>query len=182
MGAMAEIKEKTNAKLMVNEKEDDVLACGGRSDYELGVYGTSFKPVKADRLLKDGDTIQLGDMQLIMLHHPGHTKGSSSFLFSVKDEQRSYKVLIANMPTIVTDKLFLKIDSYPKIADDYAYTFKAMKNISFDIWLASHASQFKLHAKHKPGGVYDPAAFIDREGYDAQLSDLQKQFDKKMQQ
>jgi metallo-beta-lactamase class B len=86
------------------------------------------------------------------------------------------------MPTIVTDKPFTGINSYPKIADDYAYTFKAMKNISFDIWLASHASQFKLHTKHRPGAVYDPAAFIDRKGYDAALSDLQKQFEKKMQQ
>lgn len=181
MGAMADIKNKTGAQLMVNEKEADVLVTGGGSDYELGVYGTSFKPVKADRLLKDGDTIRLDAMQLIMLHHPGHTKGSSSFLFTVKDDQRSYKVLIANMPTIVTDKPFTGISTYPGIADDYAYTFKKMKNISFDIWLASHASQFKMHTKHKPGDTYDPAAFIDRAGYDAALGELQKQFDKKMQ-
>lgn len=181
MGAMADIKNKTGARLMVNEKEADVLASGGSSDYELGIYGTSFKPVKADRLLKDGDTIQLGTMQLIMLHHPGHTKGSSSFLFTVKDDQRSYKVLIANMPTIVTDKPFTEISTYPGIADDYAYTFKTMKNISFDIWLASHASQFKMHTKHKPGDAYHPTVFIDQAGYDAALSDLQKQFDKKMQ-
>ena len=182
MGAMADIKKITGAQLMVNEKEADVLASGGKSDYELGVYGTSFKPVTADRLLKDGDTIQLGSMQLIMLHHPGHTKGSSSFLFTVNDGQRSYKIFIANMPTIITDKPFTGLSSYPKIADDYAYTLKAMKNISFDIWLASHASQFKLHAKHKPGDAYNPSAFIDRKGYDAELSDLQKQFDKKMKQ
>jgi metallo-beta-lactamase class B len=180
MGAMADIKNKTGAQLMVNEKEADVLATGGSSDYELGVYGTSFKPVKADRLLKDGDTIQLGTMQLIMLHHPGHTKGSSSFLFTIKDDQQTYKVLIANMPTIVTDKPFTEISAYPGIADDYAYTFKAMKNISFDIWLASHASQFSMHTKHKPGDAYDPAAFVDQTGYDAALGDLQKQFDRKM--
>jgi metallo-beta-lactamase class B len=180
MGAMAEIKNKTGAQLMVNEKEADVLASGGGSDYELGVYGTSFKPVKADRLLKDSDTIRLGGMQLTMLHHPGHTKGSNSFLFTVKDDQRSYKVFIANMPTIVTDKQFKEISAYPGIADDYAYTFRAMKNISFDIWLASHASQFNMHTKHKPDDAYDPAAFIDQAGYDAALNDLQKQFEKKM--
>ena len=52
------------------------------------VRATSFKPVKPDRLLKDGDTIRLDDMQVMMLHHPGHTKGSCSFLFTVKDDQR----------------------------------------------------------------------------------------------
>jgi metallo-beta-lactamase class B len=180
MGAMAAIKQSTGAQLMVDEKEADVLASGGNSDYELGQYGTSFKPVNPDRLLYDGDTIHLGDMQLVMLHHPGHTKGSCSYLFTVKDDHRSYRVLIANMPTIVTDKKFAGIITYPGIAADYAYTFKAMKNIKFDLWLASHASQFKMHHKHKPGNAYNPAAFIDQAGYDTALSDLQKQYDEKV--
>ena len=180
MGAMAAIKKSTGAQLMVDEKDADVLATGGSSDYALGKYGTTFKPVKPDRLLHNNDTIKLGEMQLVMLHHPGHTKGSCSFLFTVKDDQRSYRVLIANMPTIVTDKPFAAITTYPEIASDYAYTLKAMKNISFDIWLASHASQFELHNKHQPGDAYNPAAFIDQAGYDAALNDLQKQYDDKL--
>ncbi len=180
MGAMAIMKKMTGAQLIVDEKEADVLATGGSSDYALGGHGSTYQPVKPDRLLHDGDTIQLGDMQLVMLHHAGHTKGSCSFLFTVKDSIRTYKVLIANLPTIVTDKPFASITTYPEIASDYAYTLEAMKNISFDIWLASHASQFKLHDKHKPGDAYNPAAFIDQAGYDAALSDLQKQYDEKI--
>jgi len=55
-----------------------------------------------------------------------------------------------------------------------------MKNISFDIWLASHASQFRLHDKHHPGDVYNPAAFKDQPGYDKALSDLEKQYEEKL--
>jgi metallo-beta-lactamase class B len=181
VGAMAAVKKETDAQMMVDEKDADVLAHGGSSDYVFGGKGMLFQPVKADRLLHNGDTIQLGNMQVIMLHHPGHTKGSCSFLFTVNDEQRSYRVLIANMPTIVTDKRFADIPIYPDISKDYAYTLQAMKNIHFDIWLASHASQFNLLEKHKPGDAYNPAAFIDRQGYDAALSNLQKQYDEKMQ-
>ena len=180
MGAMAAIKKSTGAQLMVDEKDAPVLDDGGSSDYALGGKGSTFEPVKPDRLLHDGDTIQLGSMQLVMLHHPGHTKGSCSFLFTVKDDQQSYRVLIANMPSIVTEKPFADITAYPGIAGDYAYTFKAMKNISFDIWLASHASQFKLHDKHHPGDAYNPAAFKDQPGYDAAISDLQKQYEEKI--
>ena len=182
MGAMAAIKKMTGAQMMVDEKDAAVLKDGGSSDYALGGKGSSYKPVTPNRLLHDGDSIKLGNMQLVMLHHPGHTKGSSSFLFTVKDEQKSYKVLIANMPTIVTEKAFADVTTYPEIANDYAYTLKAMKNITFDIWLASHASQFKMHDKHKPGDAYNPAAFIDQAGYDAALNDLQKEYDEKMKQ
>ncbi len=180
VGAMAAIKKITGAQMLVDEKDAEVMADGGSSDYALGGNGSTFEPVKADRLLHDGDTIQLGEMQLVMLDHPGHTKGSCSFLFTVKDEQRSYKVLIANMPSIVTEKKFADVTSYPTIAQDYAYTLKAMKNLSFDIWLASHASQFKLHQKHHPGDAYNSAAFIDRHGYDSALDELQQQYNEKI--
>jgi metallo-beta-lactamase class B len=180
VAAMAVIKKRTGAKMLVDDGDAGVLRDGGSSDYELGKNGRTYEPVNVDRLLKNGDTITLGTMRLVMLHHPGHTKGSCSFLFDVKDEQKTYKVLIANMPTIVTDKKFADIPSYPAIAKDYAYTLDAMKTLSFDIWLSSHASQFGLHTKHKPGDAYNPEAFVDRKGYDKSVSDLEAEYRKKM--
>lgn len=180
MGAMAAIRKSTGAKMLVNEKDAAVMADGGSSDYAFGGEERTFEPLKADRSLQNGDTIRLGNMNLVMLHHPGHTKGSCSFLFDVKDELRTYRVLIANMPSIVTDKSFADLPAYPNIAADYAYTLKAMKGLSFDCWLSSHASQFDLHTKYKPGNAYNPAAFMDRKGYNKALADLQQQYAKKM--
>jgi metallo-beta-lactamase class B len=180
MGAMAVIKKMTGAKMMVDAGDSAVLADGGSSDYALGGNGMTFQPVKIDHILHDKDVIKLGDMQIVMLHHPGHTKGSCSFLVDVKDDKRSYRVLIANMPTIVTEKSFSDIPAYSEIARDYRYTLDAMKNLNFDLWVASHASQFDLHQKHKPGDAYNPVVFMDRKGYDEQLQELEKQFSKKL--
>jgi metallo-beta-lactamase class B len=58
-------------------------------------------------------------------------------------------------------------------------TMAAMKNLSSDLWLSSHASQFKMHSKRKPGDAYNPEAFRDRAGYDAVLAGIQKQYDAK---
>jgi metallo-beta-lactamase class B len=179
MGAMSAIKKITGAKFMVDEKDAAVAADGGSSDYALGGHGPTFEPVKIDRFLLDGDIVKLGEMQLVLLHHPGHTKGSCSFLFDVKDGNGKYKVLIANMPTIVTEKKFSEVVTYPDIAKDYEYTINAMKKLTFDIWLSSHSSQFELHNKHKPGGAYNPAAFMDKKGYDKAMNDLEVQFSKK---
>lgn len=182
VGAMAAIKKTTRAKVMVNEKDSAVMADGGASDYALGGNGSSYEPVPVDGYLHNGDSIVLGGMKLVMLHHPGHTEGSSSYLFTVKDEQRSYTVLIANMPSIVTEKKFSAITAYPGITADYAYTLNAMKNIRFDLWLSSHASQFDLHTKHKPGDAYNPSAFADQKGYDEYISELQAAYDKKVKE
>ena len=179
MAAMASIQRLTGAKMMVNKGDSSVVADGGKSDYALI---TTFEPVKINRILENRDTVKLGTMRLMMLNHPGHTKGSCSFLFDVKDKQGSYRVLIANMPTIVTGKKFSEIPAYKQIASDYAYTLSEMKKLSFDIWLASHASQFELHKKHKPGDKYNPKAFMDKKGYDAALNDLQLQFSNKIKE
>nr|WP_235921128.1 hypothetical protein [Foetidibacter luteolus] len=57
-----------------------------------------------------------------------------------------------------------------------------MKGISFNLWLASHASQFNLHEKHQPGDKYNPSVFDDREGYDEALKDLQEQYEEKLKE
>ncbi|HMJ71140.1 MAG TPA: subclass B3 metallo-beta-lactamase [Cyclobacteriaceae bacterium] len=176
VGAMSAIKKMTGAKLMVNEKDASVLADGGKSDYAFGGNNSAFEPMKSDRLLHDGDTIRLADTQLVMLDHPGHTKGSSSYMLTIE----SYRVLIVNMPTIVISKKFSEIQTYPGIAKDYARTLSALKELKFDIWLSSHAAQFSMHSKHKPGDKYDPTVFIDQKGYDKAVKNLQSAFDKKL--
>lgn len=181
VGAMADVKKITGAKMMINENDAPLLADGGNSDYAFGGKGATFKPLKADRLLHDHDTVKFGGMQIIALHHPGHTKGATSFLFDVKDNIRTYRVLIANMPSILEQTKLSGMPNYPNVGKDYANTFKAMKQVKFDIWLASHASQFGLHTKYKPEGGYNPQAFIDQKGYDLAINQLQNEYFKRLQ-
>ena len=182
VAGMASIKKATGAKLMINENDAQVMADGGSSDFVFGGRGSLFAPVKADRLLHEHDTVKLGDMKIIVLHHPGHTRGACSFLFDVKDEHRSYRVLIANMPTILPQTKLSGMPGYPNVGKDYGKTLDDLKKIQFDIWLSSHASQFGMLEKHKPSDGYRPEAFIDRAGYDEAIDDLQKNYLKRLQE
>jgi len=179
LGALAAIKKETGAQFWIDADDAQVAKDGGSSDYELSWLGVSFAPVTPDKLLKDKDVIALGDTRLVLLHHPGHTKGSCSYMLDVKDSSRTYKVLIANIPTIITERRFAEVKEYPSIKEDYAYTLNAMKHLRFDIWVASHASQFKLHKKHTPGDPYNPGAFADRKGYDQALENVYKVYREK---
>ena len=180
VGGMAEIKRITGATMMVDEKDAPVLADGGNSDYVIGGKGSIFAPVKTDRLLHDHDTIRLGGMQIIVLHHPGHTKGSCSYLFDVKDDNRSYRMLIANMPSLLDATNLHGMPTYPDVGKDYAYTLNAMKHLQFDLWVSSHASQFGLHQKRSQDDGYRPEAFADRRGYDSSLNVLQQAYLKRL--
>lgn len=181
VGAMAAIKQATGARLMIEEKDAPVMEDGGNSDFDMGGHGPMFPPVTPDRLLHDKDVVKLGGMRILVLHHPGHTKGACSYLFTVKDDTCSYSVLIANMPTMISETKFPSMSSYPDVGKDYGYTLDAMPKLSFDIWLAAHASQFDLQKKHLPGQAYHPEAFMNhRAEYDSYISELHAEYLKKM--
>jgi Zn-dependent hydrolases, including glyoxylases len=180
VGAMAEVKKLTGAKLMADEMDVPVIEDGGNSDYLFGGKGTLFQPVKVDRILKNNDIISLGNSKLVFMHHPGHTKGSCSYLLTTINHGHSYRILIANIPTILPEAQFPHMSTYPNLFVDYTNTINSMKQLKFDIWVASHASQFNLHKKHKPGDPYNPALFNDRSLYDESLNDVEKQLHDRM--
>lgn len=179
-GALAQIKKETGAKLFVNKPEKDALESGGKTDYEMGKYGETFTPVVPDKLLRDQSTIKLGGTKLTLLSHPGHTKGSCSYLVDVKDGDKTYKVLIANMPSIIIDGKFSEVKSYPGIQKDYANTINSMKNLIFDLWVASHAGQFNLHKLRQTSDPYNPAMFGDKRAYFENLNDLENDYQEEL--
>ena len=180
VAGMADIKKETNAKIWINEHDAPVLADGGASDYVFGKKGPTFKAVRADGILHERDVVKLGGMEILALHTPGHTIGATSFLFDVKDDKRTYKVIIANMPTVLDDANLHGMATYSNIDKDYNYTFDLLKKQQFDLFLASHAAQFKMHEKHKPGDAYNPDVFIDRKGYDDAIANFYRLYQRKL--
>jgi len=103
----------------------------------------------------------VGDVTLTTHLHAGHTRGATSFTFDVRENGRTYRVIIANMGSINPGVKLTGMPGYPDIAADYARTFNAQKELKIDVFLASHASQIKLHEKYTPGDPYDPERFVD---------------------
>ena len=59
---------------------------------------------------------------------------------------------------------------------DYAQTFASQKAMKIDAFFASHASQFGMHNKYKPGDVYNPDRFVDPAGFLQAVSELEKTY------
>jgi metallo-beta-lactamase class B len=177
VAGMAALKRMTGARLIVSERDKELFESGGKLDFRFGdTPGARFEPVAVDGTFKDSDTISLGGTVLTAHHHPGHTKGATSFTLNVQESGKTYRVIIANMGSINPGVTVSGMAKYPGIAEDYARTFKAQKDMSIDIWLASHASQFKLHEKYKPGDAFNPDRFVDPQGFKAAVEQLEKTY------
>jgi metallo-beta-lactamase class B len=174
VAGLAELKRLTGAQMWMSEADAVLLEDGGKSDFRFGDDpATNFEPVSVDRRLKDQDTIALGGVTLTAHHHPGHTKGATSFTLTVREGGRDYRVVIANLGSINPGVTVAGMPRYPTIGDDYARTFAAQKALPVDVFLASHASQFGMHEKYKPGDPYDPRRFVDPQGFRAAVERLE---------
>jgi metallo-beta-lactamase class B len=170
VAGMAEMKRLTGAKLLATDGDAPVLEDGGISDPLFTAPEFKFAPVKVDGRIKDGQKIALGGTELTAYSHPGHTRGSVSYGLTIAENGRTYHVLIANIGSINPGTLLIGNKKYPQIADDYARTFREQKKLDCDIFLASHASQYDLHEKWKPGQAYSSDTFVDPAGYKAAVA------------
>ncbi|QEK12074.1 MBL fold metallo-hydrolase [Crassaminicella thermophila] len=74
IGGIPKIKEKIDIPVLVHEDDGYMLSDGNKNLSNL-MSGPNVEIV-ADRLLKDGESIELGNLKLQIIHTPGHTRGS----------------------------------------------------------------------------------------------------------
>ena len=183
VGDMAALKKATGAPVMMHVGDIPMLEGGGNIDYRYREpQKQKYEPVKVDRALIDGDKVKLGDTELTVLHHPGHTMGSSSFMFTTQESGRTFNVLIANMATTNEEINYFESPAYPTSIEDYRTTFEKQKKLTPDVWVSSHAHHFRLHDKYKAGTPYDPMRFYDPKGYLAMVERNEKEYLKKIQE
>lgn len=170
---LAQINKQTGAEMWATAGDKPMLEDGGFSDPLFGGK-VSFPPVKVDRVIEDGEVIELGETRLTVVETPGHTVGSVSYTMKVSEAGRVYDVAIANMGSINPGTRLAVDPTYEGMAEDFAETFRKQKALPVDIWVAGHASQYNLHDKYRPGQAYSPDTFVDPEGYKAAVERYEK--------
>lgn len=180
-GGLAEMKKLTGAKLYASPPDASVLEDGGKSDFRFGGdEAFRFAPVKVDKILKDGQEINLGGTTLKTYFTFGHTKGATSWTTDVKENGKNYKVVFMSSVTTL-DYTFVDNEKYPNIAEDFTKTYQRLKAINADVFLASHGGFFDLLEKAeklRAGAKINP--FIDPNGYQRFVARMEKAFQDKL--
>ena len=70
-----------DAPIIIHASDAENLADGEKNAFAT-FFGYQHAYHAADKLVREGDRLPLGDEQLIVLHTPGHTKGSVCYLSS----------------------------------------------------------------------------------------------------
>jgi len=174
-GGLALLKRLTGATLMASEADAALLAAGGKGDPNFGDK-LAYEPVKADRILRDGDKVELGGVTMTAHLTPGHTKGNTTWTMTVTEGTKSYNVVVAGSTSTPGYKL-VDNPNYPEIVADYQRTFQILKTLPCDIFLGPHGNFFDLTKKSKlieQGEKQNP--FIDPDGYKRYIEENEKAF------
>ena len=172
-GGLAKIKELTGAQLIASAADAEAIARGGKGDFAFGDRLT-YEPVKADRIIADGESIELGETKMTAHLTPGHTKGCTTWTMSVEQNGRTYSVVFLGGVTVPGYKLVGNAQ-YPAIADDYVRSFALLKRLPCDVFLGAHGSYFDLERKLARVGE-TPNPFIDPDGYRRHLEERERAF------
>jgi len=159
VGALAKIKRDTGALFLASAEDRWALEHGrvrGDTDY----LPKPFAPIKVDRVVRDGQKIELGNVTLTAHLTPGHTPGCTSWSTKIQDQGRPLNVLFLCSIT-VAGNILVGNHAYPEIAADYRATFRKLATMRADIVLPSHpdlADVLEREARREAGATN---AFID---------------------
>jgi metallo-beta-lactamase class B len=176
---LAMLKDSTGARFVANPRDAPLLARGGRGDFSLGDSAT-FRPVRADALLRDGQVLRVGTAALQAHFTPGHTAGCTTYTAVAREGGRSYHLLFGCSYTALDNYRLVPPESYPGLASDFARTFRTLHGLACDVPLATHGSWFHLKDKMARMQAGGPNPFIDPTGCRAAIARAETAFRAKL--
>jgi len=175
-GGLAELQQASGAEVWASEESADTLSSGGTSDSSatflpMRIFTwtglTSYAPVRVDHRFKDGASVRLGPIALTAHVTGGHTRGCTTWTFTVREQERELNVVSACSLALLPGMSLVEPENYPGIRADFERTFRILRSLPIDIWVTSHARLFRRYAKFvESSRARDPVEpFLDRDGY-----------------
>jgi len=176
----AAIKELSGATVMA-VGEDAAAISSGIDNSAAGAQG--WNPTEVGRVLEDGDKVTLGGVTMQAHWTPGHTKGCTAWTTTVEEDGKSYSVVFVGGTGINRGVKLLNNKRHPSIVEDYARTFRVLKDLPADVFLAQHPSMYGMAEKLerlKAGATANP--FVDPEEYQRFLVEEEGKYLKQLEE
>ena len=164
-GGIAELQRLSGAIVVASPSSAKVLQEGhsGADDPQFGSI-RGIPPVAHVKVVKDGETLRVGPLQLTAHLTPGHTPGGTTWTWRSCESERCLDVVYADSLTPVSAAgfLFTKNATYPNVLEDFENSFHKLDMLPCDILLTPHPEISDLWTrleKHDQGAGAD--AFVD---------------------
>jgi metallo-beta-lactamase class B len=182
-GGDALMKQLTGAKIFMCKEEAALLADGGTNDFTpYSPEMKGFRPAHADRILQDGDQVKLGGTILTCHLTPGHTKGCMTWTMDVLEEGQLRHVVFFGSTSLLPGVRLLNNPQYPQMVDDFRETYRKLKALPCDVFLAPHPSFFNMAERFEKQKQSKTNPFVDTAAFKSYIGSAEQKFLSQLEQ
>ena len=181
----AQVIRETGAKNMVMDGDVSVVQTGARTDFlSPSPNIPTYSPARVDRILHDGDTVDLGGVTLVAHKTAGHTRGCTTWTMRShlpgEPAETTRNIVIVGGTGFWSEYHFVATSnhpvSYPDIVQDFQHTFALLRSLPCDVFLGAHGGYFDMLSKLKRYPQDGPRVFIDPTGYKTYVAEAEQTF------
>jgi metallo-beta-lactamase class B len=129
------MQRMTGAQVFALEADADALEAG-KDLSPLGFEG--WEPVKVDRRLQDGESINLGEVTLTPTWAPGHSPGCTTWSMDTQDSGEILRVVFFGCNGPNDGVQLINNPRFPTLVEDALFGFDNMAKLRADIYLTGH--------------------------------------------
>jgi len=167
-GGIAELQRITGARVLASEPSAAVLRAGGvgRGDPQEGLI-PGIAPTAEVEVVKDGETVRVGPIELTAHVTAGHTPGGTTWTWKSCEKARCVNVVYADSLTPIAARGYLFSDSAHRATlAGFARSYETLRTLPCDLLITPHpeVSDFWGRiARRVPGdadALVDPTACV----------------------
>ena len=151
-GGIAGLQRMSGATVVASPSSAKVLQ-EGHSGPDDPQYGSlrAIQPVASVRIVKDGEHIQVGSIDLTAHLTPGHTPGGTTWTWKACENERCLHIVYADsLRPISADKFqFAHNSTYPHVLKDFEKSFRTLEDLQCDILVTPHPEESELWKRLK---------------------------------
>lgn len=163
-GGIAELQKLSGAKVIASDIAAKVLRTGkvDSSDPQFGVL-KPFPGARNVEALGAREFVEVGKLQLRVIHTPGHTPGGTSWTWTSCEAERCLNIVYGDSLNAISDDTFKYSGDqrYPNAGNDMAASIAAISAAPCDILIAAHPDFTGLLTLIDAQGNGDRAQLID---------------------
>ena len=183
-GGIAALQRASGAVVAASPLGARALEQGGPlpddPQYGLGQELMGFRPVKAVRVVTDGETLRAGELAITAHFTPGHTPGGTTWTWRSCEEARCLAIVYADSLNAVSAPAF-RYTQVPGLVDAFRRSIATVENLPCDVLITVHPEFAALSGKlqrRTAGATENP--FIDAQACRVYAANAARSLDRRI--
>ena len=164
-GGIAALQRATRATVAASPRAAEALRAGKPTsdDPQFAIANNGFPRVQDIRVIRDGETLTVGRVQITARFTPGHTPGGTTWSWRSCEGSRCVDVVYADSlnPVSADDFRFTGGAKTPSIVDGYERGIRTIEELPCDILLSPHPGFFGMQEKLARQTAGEANAFVN---------------------